>query len=84
MYRNLCMTCRWEMGDHAPASEARTTCDRKFGNVEYEYIKIRMYQKLYITWRWEMGDHAPASEARTRCDRKLWDVQFVYIEMFEM
>ena len=45
MYRNLCMTWRWEMGDHAPASEARTRCDRKFRNVRIVYIEICVWHE---------------------------------------
>ena len=29
MYRNMCITKRREMDDHAPASEARTRCDQE-------------------------------------------------------
>ena len=63
------------MGDHAPASEARTRCGRKFWDIRYAN-KEKQKQKQR-----EMNVHAPVSEARTRRDRNGWDVKFVYIEI---
>ena len=69
------MTRRWEIGDHAPASEARTRCDRTFCGVKYVLdeligVKTSYISNLYVMWGWEMGDHAPASKARASCGRK--------------
>ena len=52
------------MGDHAPASEARTTHDQEL--YIYIYIlkclrcEIWKYQNLSMAQRREVGDHAPA------------------------
>ena len=57
------------MGDHAPASEPKTTRDLQFWTVTYIYTSKNT--------RWEIGDHDRASDARPRCDRTLCGVKYV-------
>ena len=37
------------MGDHAPASEARTRCDRKFSDLKFVYIEMFETRNLLIS-----------------------------------
>ena len=75
------------MGDHAPASETKTRCDRKIRVVPFANIEMLEMKNLYgskveygLTVRsgWKMGDDAPTSEARTRWGRRIWDVQSIF------
>ena len=55
------------MGAHAPATKARTRCDRKI----WDDQKNLIVSNCANTKRWEMSGHAPDSKARTSCDREL-------------